>query len=211
MRPKRDLVPRAKDSWVWLGGLALLGILGGGVTVAAVLLWENIDIRQLVPQLAAPALPVPAPELPRDAARDVRSFEAIVFSSPRNQAYFPDPAYYRNALDAWSELVQNSGGNVRRVADADGLRSLRPQDLLVLVESPCLSLPEVAAVRAHLNAGGGVVSNWAVGVRGADCEWAGWQTILDFTGAEDVREIPPREGLFLTIPAAVSRRRVPLC
>jgi hypothetical protein len=62
----------------------------------------------------------------------------------------------------------------------------------------------VAAVRAHLNAGGGVVSNWAVGVRGADCEWAGWQTILDFTGAEDVREIPPREGLFLTIPAAVS-------
>ncbi|MDH3423511.1 MAG: hypothetical protein OEN00_11010, partial [Gemmatimonadota bacterium] len=74
MRPKRELIPRAKDSWVWLGGLALLGILGGGVTAAAVLLWENIDIRQLVPQLAAPALPVPAPEPPRAAARQGRAF-----------------------------------------------------------------------------------------------------------------------------------------
>ena len=204
MRPKRELIPRAKDSWVWLGGLALLGILGGGVTAAAVLLWENIDIRQLVPQLAAPALPVPAPEPPRAAARQGRAFDAVVFSSPRNQAYFPDASYYRTTLATWSELVRNTGGTVREVANAEGLRSLRAQDLLVVVEAPCLATDEVAAIRAHLRAGGGVVTNWAVGARNAQCEWTGWQTIVGLTGAEDVRELPSREGLYLTVPGGVA-------
>jgi peptidoglycan/xylan/chitin deacetylase (PgdA/CDA1 family) len=204
MRPKRNPVPRARDSWVWLGGLALLGILGGGVTAAAIVLWENIDIRQLVPQLAAPPLPIPVPEPPPEAAREEVAYEAVVFSSPRNQGYFPDPTYYRATLQVWSELVDRTGGNVREVADAEGLRGLRPQDLLVLVEAPCLATEEVAAVRAHLRAGGGVVSNWAVGVRDADCEWTGWQTIMELTGAEDVRELPPREGLYLTVPGGVA-------
>jgi peptidoglycan/xylan/chitin deacetylase (PgdA/CDA1 family) len=204
MRPKRDPVPRARDSWVWLGGLALLGILGGGVTAAAVLLWENIDIRQLIPQLAAAAAPIPLPEPTAPASRDGRAFDAVVFSSPRNQAFFPDPTYYRAALDAWSELVRDTGGRVREVADAEGLRGLDEEDLLVLVEAPCLSTAEVEAVHAHLQAGGGVVSNWAVGARDADCEWTGWQTVADLTGAEDVREIPPREGLYLTVPGSVA-------
>ena len=204
MRPKRNPVPRARDSWIWLGGLALLGVLGGGVTAAAVVLWENVDIRQLVPQLATPALPVPVPEPTADAARERRIFDAVVFSSPRNQAYFPDPTYYRSTLASWSALIQDTGGNVREVVDADGLGTLREQDLLVLVEAPCLSIEEIAAVEAHLQAGGGVVANWAVGVRDADCEWTGWQTIVDLTGAEDVRELPSREGLFLTVPGGVA-------
>ena len=179
MRPKRNPVPRARDSWVWLGGLALLGVLGGGVTAAAVVLWENVDIRQLVPQLATPALPVPVPEPAEDAARERRIFDAVVFSSPRNQAYFPDPTYYRSALNSWSALIQDTGGNVREVVDADGLGTLREQDLLVLAEAPCLSTEEIAAGQAHLQAGGGVGANWAGGVRDADCEWTGWQTSVD--------------------------------
>ena len=204
MRPKRDPVPRARDSWVWLGGLALLGILGGGITAVAIVLWQNIDIRQVVPQLAAPALPVPLPEPTADAAREGGTFDAVVFSSPRNQAYFPDPTYYRAALDSWSAMIQSTGGNVREVADAAGLSTLREQDLLVLAEAPCLATEEVAAVEAHLQNGGGVIANWAVGVRDADCEWTGWQTIMNLTGAEDVRELPTREGLFLTVPGGVA-------
>lgn len=204
MRPKRDPVPRARDAWVWLGGLALLGILGAGVTGAAILLWENIDIRQLVPQLAAPPPPIPAPEQPPGAARDRRAFNAVVFSSPRNQAYFPDASYYRASLDAWSELIRSAGGRVRQAADAAGLRAIEEWDLLVVVEAPCMSADEVAAVRAHLRAGGGVVTNWAIGARDGACEWTGWQTVLELTGAEDVRELPPRQGLYLTVPGGVA-------
>jgi peptidoglycan/xylan/chitin deacetylase (PgdA/CDA1 family) len=182
----------------------MLGILGGGITAVAIVLWQNIDIRQVAPQLAAPALPVPLPESAADAAREGRTFDAVVFSSPRNQAYFPDPTYYRAALASWSALIQNTGGNVREVADAEGLSTLREQDLLVLAEAPCLATDEVAAVHAHLQNGGGVIANWAVGVRDADCEWTGWQTIMDLTGAEDVRELPTREGLFLTVPGGVA-------
>jgi peptidoglycan/xylan/chitin deacetylase (PgdA/CDA1 family) len=204
MRPKRDLVPRAKDSWNWLGGLALLGILGAGVTAAAILLWENIDIRQLAPSLAGPPPPIPAAEAAVAAARDGRTFRAVVFSSPRNQAYFPDRSYYRSALDRWTSVIEETGGSVRRVADADGLRGVADEELLVVVESPCLSTDEVAAVRAHLDAGGGVLANWATGARDGTCEWVGWQALLELSGAEDVRELPPREGLYLTIPGGVA-------
>jgi len=204
MRPKRDPVPRARESWVWLGGLAVLGILGGGVTAAALLLWENIDIRELAPRLAGPPPAIPAASPPAPAAHSRQTFEAVLFSSPRNQAYFPDPAYYLNALESWSQLIRDSGGYVREVPDAEGLRGMDPQDLLVLVEAPCLSSEEADAVRAHLAAGGGVLANWAVGARDAACEWRGWQTVADLTGAEDVREIPSREGLFLTVPGGVS-------
>jgi hypothetical protein len=184
--------------------LALLGILGAGVTAAAILLWENIDIRQLAPSLAGPPQPVPTAEATAPAARDGHGFEAVVFSSPRNQAYFPDRSYYLSTLDQWSALIEEMGGSVRRVADAEGLRGIRDDELLVLVEAPCLASDDVAAVRAHLGAGGGVLANWATGARDGNCEWVGWDTLLDLTGAEDVRELPPREGLYITVPGAVA-------
>lgn len=204
MRPKRNPVPRARDAWVWLGGLALLGFVAAGVIAAATVLWENIDIRQLAPQLAAPPPPLPDPEPPRAAARDTRHFDAVVFRSARNRAYFPDPSYYGTALASWRRLLEGSGGTVREVSDANGLERLSQSDLLVLVEAPCLSEEELAAVRSHLLDGGGVVANWAVGVRDRDCAWKGWQSVAVLTGAEDVRELPVREGLYLTVPEDVA-------
>jgi peptidoglycan/xylan/chitin deacetylase (PgdA/CDA1 family) len=204
MRPKRDPVPRARDSWSWLGGMALLGILGAGVTAAGILLWENIDIRQLAPSLADAPHPLPIAEETAPAARDGRSFGAVLFSSPRNQAYFPDPSYYLSTLDQWSAIIEEMGGGVRRVVDADGLRGVAADELLVLVEAPCLASDDVDAVKAHLYAGGGVLTNWATGARDGDCEWVGWNTLLDMTGAEDLRELPPREGLYMTVPGGVA-------
>ena len=203
MRPKRDPVPRARDAR-WFGGLALLGVLGGGVTAAAFVLWENVDIRQLVPQLAAAApgrLPLPEPAAP--PARDNETFDAVFFNSPRNQAFFPEKAYYPSALDAWRDLARSIGGVVREAGSVADLRESDPDDVMVLVEAPCLSLDELDAVHAHLRAGGGVVANWAVGARDEECAWRGWQALAEPTGAEDVRELPAREALFLTVPAGV--------
>ncbi len=204
MRRKRDAIPRAKDSWVWLGGIALLGILAAGVVAAAVALWENIDVRQLVPQLAAAPSSPPLPEPPRPAARDSIRFDAVLFDSPRNAAFFPDTSYYRGSLQAWRALVEEVGGEVREATSAADLRALGPGDVLVLAEAPCMSPGEIAAVRAHLRRGGGVVANWAVGARDAECAWRGWQTIRELTGAEDVRELPSRSALFLTVPAGTA-------
>lgn len=204
MRPKRDPVPRAKDAWVWLGGMALLGVLGGGVTVAAVALWERIDIRQLVPQLegAAPSR-IPTAEAPAPVAREGSTFDAVFLVSQRNEAYFPQAGYYDMALDGWRSLARGVGGVVRAATSAEQLRQADANDVLILVEAPCLAEDELEAVRAHLAAGGGVVANWAVGARDADCEWVGWQTIAELTGAEDVRELPAREGLFFALPGGV--------
>ncbi len=92
---------------------------------------------------------------------------------------------------------------MRTARSADDLRQADVDDVLVLVEAPCLSAEEKAAVQAHLAAGGGLLANWAIGARDEACEWQGWQTVAEFTGAEDVREIPAREGHFLTVPASV--------
>lgn len=206
MRPRRDPVPRARarDAWTWLGGTALLGILGAGVVAAAVVLWENIDIRRLVPQLAAAAPGLPVPDPPPQPATAETSFAAVLFDSPRNRDYYPDSLYYGRALADWEALLRDAGGAVRRVGTAADLRTLAATDLLVLPEAPCVSDGEWAAVRGHLARGGSLVTNWAFGARDVACGWKGWQVISEITGAEDVREIPERQGLFLTVPAEIA-------
>lgn len=203
MRPRRDPFPRVKAPGSWLGGILLLGILGGGVVAAAILLWENLDIRQLAPSLAAPPGPLPEPEMSPAGGFEQGGFPVVLFSSSRNHAFFPDTAYYPRALARWRGLMEDLGGEVRDARSADDLRALASGDLLVLPEAPCLSNPEVAAIRAHLRGGGSLVSNWAVGARDERCEWRGWQTVGELTGAADVRELAARQALYLTVPAGL--------
>jgi len=203
MPPRRDPVPRAREAWVWLGGTLLLGLLGAGVVAAAVLLWENVDIRQLTPGLVAAPAPLPLPEPPLAPAVEAVGFTAVLFDSPRNRAYFPDPDYHGEELDRWREILESAGATIREVGDAAGLRAAGPGEVLVLVESPCLSPAELEAIRAHVSDGGSLVANWAMGVRDGDCGWRGWDPVLDITDAEEVQELPVREGLFMTVPAGV--------
>jgi peptidoglycan/xylan/chitin deacetylase (PgdA/CDA1 family) len=203
MVPRRDPVPRARAAGNWLGGILLLGILGGGVVVAAILLWENLDVRQLAPSLATAPGPLPEPSFPPEPGWNPAPFSAALFNSARNRAYYPDTAYYSKALARWQSLLEGLGGVVREVGSGEDLQGLGLHEVLVVPEAPCLSRVEMSAIRAHLRAGGGIVSNWAVGARDEGCAWRGWQTVQELTGAEDVRELPAREGLYLTVPAGL--------
>jgi len=204
MPRRRDPVPRARAAGHWLGGILLLGLLGGGVVVAAMLLWENLDVRQLAPGIATDPGPLPDPAPALSPGVQGGSFQAVLLRTPPNEGFYPDTTYYQRALEHWRRLIQETGGVVREVVSAADLRSLTVEDLLVVPESPCLSREEVAAVLAHLRSGGGVVSNWAVGARDESCEWRGWGTVADLTGAGDVRELANREALFLTVPGGMA-------
>lgn len=203
MRPKRDPVPRARDAWWWLGGTFTLGLLGAGVVAAGIALWENVDVRQLAPDLAEPPPPLPAPVVPPDASRPPASFGAVLFASAASAAYFDDADFHPAELRRWEEVVASTGGSVRVVTDAEGLRAVSERELLVVPEAPCLSPAEVAAIGSHLASGGSLVANWAIGVRDDSCEWRGWSTLLEITGAADVRELPRGDGLYLTVPGAL--------
>lgn len=203
MRPRRDPVPRAKEAWWWLGGLLTLGLVGGGVVVAGIALWENIDIRQLTPGLveAPPELPEALPA----SAPAVASipFSAVLLRTDVNASYFDDTSFYPDQIERWTELIEDVGGVVRVARTAEELAGVGADELMVLPEAPCLSSEALAALGAHLSRGGSVVANWAVGVRDGACEWRGWTTLIDLTGAEALREIPPREALFLTVPSGL--------
>ena len=186
-----------------MGGIFTLGLLGGGIVVAGIALWENIDIRQLAPSLQEAPAVAPEPVLPMAAVAAAGGFDAVVFESPANAAYFEDPTFYGKQLERWRELTRSVGGRVRTVANAEGLRGVSPDELMLLPEAPCVSSAELAAIRRHLTRGGSVVTNWALGVRDGSCEWRGWQVLADITGAEAIRELPAREGLFFTVPAGL--------
>ena len=90
MRPRREPVPRAKDAWIWLCGILMLGILGALFIGAAWVLWENIDIRRLTPGLTEAPPPIPEPLAPRGAARAAVPFDAVLFMSLQNEADVQD-------------------------------------------------------------------------------------------------------------------------
>jgi peptidoglycan/xylan/chitin deacetylase (PgdA/CDA1 family) len=204
MRPERDPVPRAREAWLWLSGLLLLGVLGAGAVAAAALLWENIDIRQLTPGLAQVQSLPPEPDPPAPPAIAALPFEAVLFDSPRNRRFPTDTTFYTDELDRWRDLVAALGGRVRLAEDADDLRGLSDTDLLLMPEAPCLTTGELAAVGEHVGTGGSLVANWAIGTRAEDCEWRGWEALLDLTGAEDVRELPSRQALYFAVPAGLA-------
>ena len=203
MPPKRDPVPRARDAASWLGGILLLGTLGAGVVAAAILLWENIDLRQVVPELASQPAAPPAPVLGPEAPSAPGGFQVLLFDSPRNAAWFPDDDYHPGAVRAWRRLLEASGARVRVIARAPELAAATPDQLVVLPETPCLSEEERDALSAHVRRGGSVVADWAVGARDGGCRWRGWDVALALAGAEDLREIPSREALFFTVPAGI--------
>jgi peptidoglycan/xylan/chitin deacetylase (PgdA/CDA1 family) len=200
MPRRRDPVPRARSAVHWLAGILALGLLGGGVVAAAVLLWENLDIRQLAPRLNTVSSALPTPEFPAQAGHEAGTYKAAILRSPRNAAFFPDTTYYPRSLQRWRSLIQATGGTVRDVASPEDLAGVGDDEVLVIPDAPCLSSAELRAVQGHVARGGGVVSNWAVGARDEKCSWRGWRTVANLTGALDVRELAVRRALFLTVP-----------
>jgi peptidoglycan/xylan/chitin deacetylase (PgdA/CDA1 family) len=169
-----------------------------------VLLWENLDVRQLAPRIVLEPGPLPLPEPALSPAVQAGDFQAVILSTPRNRGFYPDSSYYQKTLEHWRELVAEVGGRVRFAGSVEELGELQAQEVLLVPEAPCLSEEEVSAVVRHLRNGGGVVSNWAVGARDEACEWRGWGTVADLTGAGDVRELSRREALYLTVPGGMA-------
>jgi peptidoglycan/xylan/chitin deacetylase (PgdA/CDA1 family) len=188
---------------VWLGGFLVLGLIGAGVASAAVLLWEYVDIRQIAPRLAEAPPPPPVPEFPRPGTHLDRTFRAALMVSPRNRAFFPDGDWYDASLDRWEATARDAGAEVRRIAPAD-ISGMAPDEVLLVPEAPCLSVPEMNRIRRHLSRGGGVVANWAFGARDGQCTWRGWQAVQELTQAPDVREVEAREALYLSVPSGLA-------
>lgn len=204
MSPRRDPVPRARKPWHWLGGLLVLGILAAGLVAAALLLWENVDIRRLAGTPRAPGgwvLPDPVP--PAGPARPEATFRAALFRSAASARFFPDSAYYPGLLASWERLVAEAGGEAVVVEGAEEVRALDPTALLVAPAAVCLGTQEVETLQGHADRGGGLLLTWATGARDGACEWTGWDALKGLTGALEVRQLDRRPAAYLTVPAGL--------
>ena len=94
MQRRREPLPRARDSWVWLGGVLVLGFAGAGAVAAAVTLWENVDVRELSPGFVATPPPPPFAEPAVWPARARSTFSAVVYWSDASAAFFPDATHF---------------------------------------------------------------------------------------------------------------------
>jgi len=205
MPPKQDPVPRARSAAQWLGGILLLGFLAAGVVAAAAALWENVDVQSLARRAAAISDEPPAPGLESEGPAAAASILAriAVFESAASAGYFPDSTFYPAAVSGWERLAREESASVVRVRDAAGIDDLPAGSLLLAPEAVCVSERDLAAIRAHLERGGGLVLNWATAARDEGCRWRGWGPLRALTGALDLAEIPAGEAQFLSIPAAL--------
>lgn len=200
MAADRDPVPRARHPGHWLGGLLVLGIVGAGLVAAALLLWENVDIRRLSRAIRVPEAALPTPLPPPVPAHAEVAYRAALFRSPASDAFFPDSAHRPRLLRFWEGLVEETGGAASVVSGVEGVDALGPETAVVAPAAVCLSSAEAEALRRHAERGGGVLLTWAAGARDASCEWAGWTTLRRLTGAPAVREVGERAAVYLAVP-----------
>ncbi|MGD8495778.1 MAG: polysaccharide deacetylase family protein [Gemmatimonadales bacterium] len=205
MPPKNEPVPRARSALQWLGGLLVLGILGGLLVTAAAALWQNVDINSLARQAAAvDNRPPPLPD-EGDGPMAVadRPVEAALYVNEATRGYFEDSTYMPGLLAEWRRTLGALGWSVRTIGTRAELEALPPSTLVVAPDALCLSNGEIESLFRHLRRGGGAVANWALGARDGRCQWRGWDTLRDFTGALDVVEYQAGDELFLTVPAGL--------
>ncbi|MDH3297426.1 MAG: polysaccharide deacetylase family protein [Gemmatimonadota bacterium] len=205
MPPKGDPVPRARAALHWLSGLLMLGILAGLVITAAAALWQNVDINSLARRAAA-VIDEP-PELTTErggpSAYLPGRVRVALYANVATEAFFPDSTHLPGVLADWSRELSASGWDIERIGSRAELDALPPATLVVAPEAVCLSGAEIEALFRHLRRGGGVVANWALGARDGNCEWRGWETLRDFTGAIDVVEYQAGDELYVTVPASL--------
>ncbi len=182
----------------------LLGFLGAGVVAAAAALWENVDVQSLARRAAAVSdePPIPVRSRGRSPSESVTA-RIAVFESAASASYFPDSTFYPAAVSSWERLAREETAAVSRVRSAAGIDDLPAGSLLLAPEAVCVSELELAAIRRHLERGGGLVLNWATAARDEGCRWRGWEPLRTLTGALGLVEIPAGEAQFMAVPAAL--------
>ena len=183
----------------------LLGFLAAGVVAAAAALWENVDVQSLARRAAAVSdePPVPRTEPEGPVAAESVTARISVFESAASASYFPDSTFYPAAVSSWERLAREETAVVSRVRSAAGIDDLPAGSLLLAPEAVCVSELELAAIRRHLERGGGLVLNWATAARDEGCRWRGWEPLRTLTGAVGLVEIPAGEAQFMAVPAAL--------
>lgn len=203
MSPTADPIPRAKRPWSWLAGILALGVLTGALVAAAVLLWEYVDVRALTNSSDTEvAWPLPAPSSPAAPAVLVDDEPIRLYHSRRSAEFFPDTSHYAAIVTRWERVAATGGQGMARIGTASEVDALEGAGVVLAPAAICLESTEVEAFRRHVERGGGLVLTWATGARDGACEWRGWDVVGDLIGADEVRQLDQREGVYLTIPAA---------
>ena len=118
---------------------------------------------------------------------------------PASVKFYDDPRAYDRMLTAWSEMLEATGAEVRRItpAAAEG----DPSQVLAVVASPCLSAPARRAMQAAARRGRGVLFTGMTGVRDGGCREVGYGLIAELLGAARADTVPFLPDQYITVPS----------
>lgn len=195
--------PRPRTALAWGGAIFLLGALAAGLLGAAIVLWRVIDIDSVLQAATDEALPPVAElvaEVPLPSHTVTVPWSAYVYESQNSAGFFPDSSALASLSARWEALLTAIGADVVRLSGTGELVSVPVGDLLVVPSGVCLDSDERMAVARRVQGGGHVLVTWGYGVRDAECEWVGFESLEKLAGASAAGALEPRPPTYVTVP-----------
>ncbi len=127
-----------------------------------------------------------------------RDFKVVLLKSAATGHLFPEnPMAYFARERYWEEVLSRRGIPFRVITDSELTQSLADASALILPGANCMGEAQRKAIGEFLRSGKGIIASGAVGVRGEDCSWKGWDFLAGLTGATGQSSSTPLESSYV--------------
>lgn len=151
--------------------------------------FSGSEVVQRMPSVLAPA-------------RLVERVPVVVVRDESAAGYYDTPATLDSIVDRWRDALAAVGADVHVVSsgalDAPDARAAR---VLVVPDSPCLSLATHAAIARLRASGGGLIVTGPAAVNDAACRPIGLGFVVGMSGASRAEPLGGRDMVYVTVPA----------
>lgn len=135
------------------------------------------------------------------AARLAERVPVVVVRDESAAGYYDAPAVLDSIVSRWRGALAAVGADVRVVSSgALGDAALRDARVLVIPDSPCLSLATHAAVERMRTSGGGIIVTGPAAVNDAACRPIGPGFVVGMSGASRAEPLGARDMVYVTVP-----------
>lgn len=135
------------------------------------------------------------------AAHLPRRVPVVVVRDASAASYYDSPAILDSVVARWRDALLAVGADVRIVPSDSLDTAARDARVLVIPDSPCLSLATDEAIARVRAAGGGMIVTGPAAVNDAACRPLGLGFVVGTSGASRAELLGGRDMVYVTVPA----------